>query len=52
MSETGLQLKGWKKKIERNIGEEEWVVVYLSHESIFKSIAFYSALIPNKKIAK
>lgn len=52
MSETGLQLKDWKKKIERNIGEEEWVVVYSSHESTFESVAFYSALIPNKKIIK
>ena len=50
MSETGLQLKDWKKKIERNIGEEEWVVVYSNHESTFESVAFYSALIPNKKV--
>jgi hypothetical protein len=52
MSKTGLKLSDWKMKIERNIGEEEWVVTYSNHESTFESATFYSALIPDNKIAK
>lgn len=52
MSIKDIQFQDWKKKIEGNLGKEEFITVYEINETHFEWATFYCALIPNDRVEK
>ena len=51
-SEIDLKFADWKRRIETNLGKEEWIIVYSSERNEYEWKTFYSALIQNSEVEK